>query len=193
MNKAKRATGKRFLALRGLVALSFGALCLLPTLGCQATISNTNPVGERFPVVSGESLAGESVQIPLAEPAVYLVGYIQKAQFDADRWLLGILQAGLEVPVYEVPTLKGLFPRMLGDRIDNGMRSGIPEGDWQSVVTLYGDDADQVARFTGTETGRNMRVLLVDENGIVIWFHDSGYSARVLLELKERAQGLVKP
>ena len=112
------------------------------------------------------------------------MGYRQKAQFDADRLLLGILQAGLSVPVLEVPTLKGLFPRAIGQYIDDGMRSGIPPEDWQIVVTLYGKNADAVAKFTGTENGRNMRVLLLNEMGEILWFHDSGFSARALLEMK---------
>ena len=172
---------------RSLALVGAGLLAFTWMGACQSTLPNQNPVGESFPKVSGEDLTGETVDLPIEGPAVYLVGYKQNAQFDADRWILGILQAGLDLPLYEVPTLKGLFPRVIGNYIDEGMRSGIPEGDWQSVVTLYGNNADQVARFTGTENGRNMRVLLVDGAGQVRWFHDDGYSARVLLELKDLA------
>ena len=69
------------------------------------------------------------------------------------------------------------------------MRSGIPSEDREVVGTLYGDNADQVARFTGTE-GRNMRVLLLDDQGQAIWFHDEGYSARAMLDLKAKAASL---
>ncbi len=172
-------------------ALLLAAGMALTWMGaCQSTLPNQNPVGESFPRVSGEDLTGETVALPVEGPAVYLVGYKQNAQFDADRWILGILQAGLDLPLYEVPTLKGLFPRVFGNMIDEGMRSGIPEGDWQSVVTLYGENASQIARFTGTENGRNMRVLVVDGEGQVRWFHDDGYSARVMLELQALARQL---
>ncbi|MCB9908200.1 MAG: hypothetical protein H6830_10825 [Planctomycetes bacterium] len=178
-----------FLTIPLLLAAVLGA-ALLGLPACQSSLPNRQPLGEGFPAVQGESLAGETVALPPGTPCVLLVGYSQNAQFDADRWLLGMLQAKLDLPLYEVPTLKGLFPRLLGNTIDDGMRGGIPEGDWQSVVTLYGSAANDVARFTGTENGRNMRVLLLDANGVVRWFHDSGYSARVLLELQATAAGL---
>ena len=42
------------------------------------------------------------------------------------------------------------------------MRSGIPNEDWEPVVTLYGSDARDLVELTGNERGRNTRVLLVD-------------------------------
>ncbi|MDF1839418.1 MAG: hypothetical protein P1V35_16240 [Planctomycetota bacterium] len=161
-------------------------------LSCQSTIPNRETVGERFPTVTGESLEGEAVSFPMGEPCVLLIGYKQKAQFDADRWLLGLLQLPVGVPLFEVPTIKGLFPRVIGSYIDDGMRGGIPSEDWQSVVTLYGSDAESVAQFTGTQGGNNMRVVLLDGEGQVRWFHDRGYSARFLLDLKAAIGKLVK-
>ena len=120
-----------------------------------------------------------------------LVGYVQDAQFDADRWLLGLLQAEVAVPVFELPTIDGLFPRLIASRIDAGMRNGIPEEDWESVVTVY-DNAAEIVAFTGDESPRNMRVLLLDSDGQVVWFHDRGYSARKVLELKQAIEALGK-
>ncbi|MDK2970821.1 MAG: hypothetical protein PWP23_576 [Candidatus Sumerlaeota bacterium] len=80
--------------------------------GCASSVQNRNPVGEQFPAVSGESLAGKAYELPAdleGKPAVLLVGYVMKAQFDLDRWLLGITQAGLPVQVYEVPAAKRVF------------------------------------------------------------------------------------
>lgn len=164
---------------------------LLPS--CSTTIDNRDPVGERLPTLMGSSLEDESVTLPLDTPSVLLVGYVQKAQFDADRWLIGLLQATPPVTILEVPAVAGLFPRMLADTIDSGMRSGIPSEDWQSVVTLYGSDADDLRSFTGNERARNIRVLLVDAEGRVRWFHDRGFSAGKLLELVAAAEALVEP
>jgi hypothetical protein len=50
-------------------------------------------------------------------------------------------------------------------------------------VTLYGDAAARMQAFTGTGNGRNMRVLVVDEQGVVRWSHDRGFSAAKCLEL----------
>lgn len=158
---------------------------------CNSTWPRRDPTGERFPTVSGTSLAEQPIELPTAgagEPLLLLVGYVQDAQFDLDRWLLGLDQLGWRTRTFEVPTIPGMLPRMFGGMIDDGMRSGIPEEDWASVVTVYGD-AEQLARFTGTE-GRNARILLLDREGTVAWFHDRGYSVGSLRALAAARDGL---
>jgi hypothetical protein len=158
-----------------------GALLLA---ACSSPVANRDPVGELFPKVQGESLSGAVVNLPPEQPAILLIGYLQKAQFDADRWLYGLLSAQPQVQIFEVPTIPGLFPSLLQDRIDEGMRAGIPNEDWASVVTVYGQAAKPVAAFTGTSNGQNIRVLLLDASGQVRWFHDRGFSASKLIELE---------
>lgn len=163
-------------------------IALVFALGCSSATPNRNPVGEKFPTVRGATLAEKKVRLPdhalkSDKPALLIVAYDQDAQFDVDRWLLGILDSELPVAVYEVPTVQGFVPGLISERIDEGMRSGIPEEDWSIVITVY-DDADQIVAFTGNENPRNARVMLLDKDGKVVWFHDEGYSARELLELK---------
>jgi hypothetical protein len=153
---------------------------------CSSTIPRRDPMGETFPAVQGESLEGKDVQLPqdlLGAPAVLLIGYRQNTQFDLDRWILGLMQAKTTVRIMEVPTIPGLVPGMIAGTIDDGMRSGIPFEDWAVVVTLYGDDASRVSKWTGTEDGLNGRIVLLNAAGEVVWFHDRGYSASHLLEL----------
>lgn len=168
------------------------ALALLPLVACNSATPNRDPLGERFPTVVGTSLEGEDVALPgdLERPTVLLVGYVQDAQFDADRWLYGVLQAELEADVLELPTIRGLFPRLVAGKIDAGMRSGIPSEDWEVVVTVYGDDAGEIVALTGNERPRNIRVLLLDRDGRVRWFHDEGFSAGKLLELERKLDEL---
>ena len=173
--------------LHSLRAPAAALLALLAA--CASPIPNRDPIGEPFPSVEAETLSGEALRLPEdlgGEPALLLVGYEQDAQFDGDRWLLGLLQAGAPVQVYEVPTIRGWAPRLFAGRIDQGMREGIPSEDWASVATVYGD-ASKIAELTGTEQGNNMRVLLLDGEGNVVWFHDRGYSAGVLIDLLDAA------
>jgi hypothetical protein len=161
--------------------------------GCSSPLTNRDPVGEPFPSVRGESLEGTALELPeelAGAPAVLIVGYLQDAQFDADRWLFGLLQSETTLRILEVPAVRGWVPRLISGKIDQGMRDGIPPEDWASVVTVYGD-ADKVAQFTGTELGNNVRVFLLDSSGRVVWFHDRGYSAGVLLEMLEVARPLI--
>jgi len=169
------------------VLLLAAVLAVLPLVGCNSTLPNRDPLGERFPSVRGESLTGEERALPeslAGAPALLLVGYEQKAQFDADRWLYGLLQSQLALPIIEVPTIPGLFPSLFAGTIDEGMRKGIPSEDWASVVTVYGSEASPIVAFTRDENGRNIRVLLLDGEGIVRWFHDRGFSAGKLIELE---------
>lgn len=171
----------------------FGTSLLALLVGCSSYPAR-NPAGEVFPSVSGESLDGKRVALPAdlaGAPSLLLVAYKQKTQFDVDRWVLGILQAGLDVRTLEVPTVKGWAPRLFAASIDDGMRSGIPRAEWGSVVTVYGD-ASKIARFTGSE-GRNARVLLLDGSGRVVFFHDEGYSPATLLRLKAQIDRLRRP
>ena len=181
--------------LKTLARTAVGVLPLL-SVACSTTEPNRNPVGEAFPVVQGESLKKQVVELPAAvsgEPAILMVGYVQQTQFDLDRWAMGLTQAGSTTRILEVPAIPATFPStFLRSTIDNGMRAGIPSEDWGSVVTLYGKDADQVAKFTGTQNARNGRIILLDDRGTVRWFWDQGYSVKRAMELLETAEGLQK-
>lgn len=161
-------------------------LLLATAVSCAGKVPRQEVLGMTMPTVTGETLEGIEVTLPDASdprPTVVLVGYVQRAQFDADRWLFGLLQAKTPARLYELPTIPGIFGGMAKGFIDGGMRSGIPSEDWSAVVTLYGDDAKRMKAFTGNEEGQNIRVMLLDRDGRVTWFHDRGYSAGKMLEL----------
>ena len=177
------------LALAGLGLASLAAL----TPACRTPVANRSPLGEVLPSVEGTSLAGDRIALPAdlaGGPAVLLLGFVQDAQFDADRWLFGLLQAETPARILEVPTIPGLAASWFGDRIDAGRRTGIPDEDWGTVVTVYGDGGSRLVDLTGNEGPRNVRVLLVDATGTVRWFHDRGFSAGKLLELDRAARDL---
>jgi hypothetical protein len=164
-------------------------LLVLATVACSSPTPNRDPLGDPFPAVEGESLDGRQLRIPQDLPegkVLLLIGYVQNSQFDIDRWLLGLIQAKADLPVYELPTIEGIFPGLVAGTIDEGMRKGIPREDWASVVTVYGD-AGRIVELTGNENPNNARVVLLDAERRVAWFHDRGYSARSLLALLRRA------
>ena len=162
-------------------------ITLVWNLGCQSPYARQDPTGEYFPAVQGTSLEGEIVSIPSAwagEKVLLLVGFEQNTQFDLDRWALALIQSGLRVRAVEIPTIRGLVPSLISDRIDAGMRRGIPEEAWASVITVY-RDADAIARFTGNTNPLPGRILLIDAEGRVIFFHDRGFSTTALSNLAE--------
>jgi len=164
--------------------------------GCSSTIENRDPSGEPFPSVEATSLAGETVEIPedfAGAPVLLLVGYVQDTQFDIDRWLYGAIDAELEVALREVPAARGAAASLAKGFIDSGMQRGIPRDEWGAVTTTYGDAAEAIGQFTGTERPRNARVLLLDSNGIVRWFYDQGYSAMKLKGLEAALEDVSAP
>ena len=153
---------------------------------CATTYNNRNPVGENFPTVSGQTLSEKEVEMPdyfSGSQVILLVAYKQDTQFDVDRWLIGLEMTDTKAKVYELPTIQGLFPRMFKTFIDEGMRSGIPKELWGGVITIYSGGAE-VQEFTGNENPNNTRVILLDKNGKVTFFHDRGFSVQSLNELR---------
>lgn len=178
-NKSPTRHAQLSLILLMLISLSFS--------GCYKTFEPRNPLGEAFPNVNARILTGDEVVIPEffeEKPVLLLIGYIQDSQFDVDRWLLALKQLNTTINIAEIPAIQGFFPRMISSKIDNGMRNGIPEEDWKIVFTVY-KDAEKIAEFLGNTKPRNVRVVLLDGEGEVRWFHDRGFSADKAIELDQ--------
>lgn len=165
------------------------ALLAFSLVACSATIvpQSGNLVDRQFPRVEGRSLEQKTVVIPdnfRGKPVAILIGYQQKAQFDIDRWILGLLQAEVALQIVELPTIAGMMPQMVQGFIDNGMRKGIPPSDWASVVTVY-EDAEKIINHFGNDRPQSARVVILDTQGRVVWTSNSGYSASQILEIKK--------
>ena len=140
----------------------------------------------------GNSLEGDAIRIPedfAGSPVLLLIGYDQDTQFDLDRWIMGLTESKVDVTIREVPTIPGLVPGMFANKIDAGMRKGIPSDDWGAVVTVYGD-GDQIAQFLGNEVSLPGRIVLLDAAGKVVFFHDDGFSVGTLTRLRQTLSGL---
>lgn len=160
-------------------------ICLL-LIACSSLYPNQNPTGQTLISFSGASLEGQSHQLPedfSGQVTLLLFGYKQDSQFDIDRWLIGLDMTKTDVPVYEIPTIQGMFPRMFSTQIDNGMRGGIPKALWKGVITVY-EDGDKVQAFTGNEQPNNARVVLIDAQGRIQYFYDGGFSVDALNQVR---------
>jgi hypothetical protein len=168
---------------------------LLSVVGCSSRRSVESVpelIGQSLPRFRGESLDGRLVRFPdeiRGRSHLLLVAYVQEAQFDVDRWVLGVLQAKASVRIIELPTISGLGAQLAKGFINRGMQQGIPREDWASIVTVYGD-AESLRSYVGEIPGNNACVLLIDSKGVIRWAHRNGYSPRELLELVSVAQSL---
>jgi hypothetical protein len=159
----------------------------LTLAACTTKYENRNPLGNVFPTVKGESLEQQKVDLPkmfAGKPTLLLLGYVQNAQFDIDRWLIGLDMTKTKIATYEVPTISGMFPKFFETQINNGMRKGIPKELWKGVITIYAD-GEKVQSFTGNENPNNARVILLDAAGKVIYFDDRGFSVSSLNKVRE--------
>lgn len=144
-------------------------------------------IGGTMVAATGESLEGQTVVIPkdfMGENTLLLFGYKQDSQFDIDRWLIGLDMTETKVAAYEIPTIQGMLPRMFSGVIDEGMRKGIPKELWKGVVTVYAD-GDKIQRFTGNQNPNNARVMLLNKEGVIVYFYDRGFSVAALNEVRE--------
>ncbi|TSA39637.1 hypothetical protein D4Q85_00855 [bacterium] len=177
-----------------LARLVVGLFCTLLMGGCASDIlvDQATLVGKPFPAVRGEGLDHKEWHLPAdlaGKPALLLIGYRQNAQFDLDRWMVGLAQLQTPIDLYEVPTIEGLIPGLIANQIDNGMRAGIPRELWKAVITVY-SDADKITTFTGTVNPSNGRIILLNKSGIVEWTHDRGFGPQLLLDLDARVRSL---
>lgn len=156
------------------------------TAGCSTQYANQTSTGQAFPSIIGENLERKIVNIPedfKGKKTLLLIGYKQDAQFDIDRWLIGLDMTNTEVDVYEIPTIQGMFPRMFSTMINNGMRAGIPKSLWKGVITVY-QDGEKVQAYTGNENPNSARVVLLNEKGIVLYMYDDGFSVEALNQVR---------
>jgi hypothetical protein len=164
----------------------FICLFALLTASCSSNYTNQSQVGQKFPSITGESLEEQQVNIPndfQGKKTLLLIGYKQNSQFDIDRWLIGLDMTSTNVDAYEIPTIAGMFPRMFSTMIDNGMRAGIPKDLWKGVITVY-KDGEKVQAFTGNENPNSARVILLDENGTILYMYDAGFSVSALNQVR---------
>jgi len=146
----------------------------------STSASETSPVGKRLPSVKGEALSRTAVRFPedvAGSPAVLLVTYRRGTQSDIDRWMAFLKERAPKTVRYEVPAIANILWRPMAGWIDSGMRGGVPQESWSSVVTLY-DDAAKLRDFVGDYGGYTAHVVLVDRKGRVAWFNAGGFSDR---------------
>ncbi|MCL1036115.1 hypothetical protein L2750_02955 [Shewanella submarina] len=175
------------------LANSLMVIIISITLGaCSSNYPNQDPIGQAFPTVPGTTLTKEQVMLPehfQGRPVIVLLGYVQDAQFDIDRWLIGLDMTQTKADVFEVPTIAGMVPRMFETQINNGMRAGIPKALWGGVITVF-EDGDKMQALTGNMNPNNARVLLLDSKGKIRFFYDEGFAVVPLKALRSELASL---
>jgi hypothetical protein len=91
-------------------------LVILPLFlaGCSSQYANKELVGQQLPSIQGESISSEEINIPEAfagKQTLLLFAYKHEAQFDVDRWLIGLDMTQTQIDIYEIPhSARHVFP-----------------------------------------------------------------------------------
>jgi hypothetical protein len=171
--------------MRFLYLISLCIIILLTT-SCTTQYPNQSITGLSFPSVSGQTLEKKNIVIPSdfsGTHTLLLIGFKHKSQFDIDRWYIGLNMSNTVVDVYEIPAIQGTIPIIFSTAFDNSMREGIPENLWKGVITVY-EDGETIQAFTGNVIPKNARVVLLNNNGKILYFYDKGFSIDALSQLR---------
>lgn len=125
-----------------------------------------------FPTVTADDLNGRSVTLPVdlpGDPTIVFIAYKQNQQELVNGWVYALgLDASSGPEFVEVPVV-GVAASLFRSVVDNGMRSGIVDTAMRArTITLY-ENVNLVNQPLGFSGRNTIRVLLVRQNGEVIW------------------------
>ena len=149
---------------------------------------NKSLIGEKFPMIAAETLAGKPITLPQDlndNVCVLTVAFKQAAQAKIDTWSEYVLDTRnfQEVCYYEIPLIKRIWKPLQG-WIDGGMRSGIPEGRHNNVITYYGD-IRPYKRHLNVDDTADAYVFVIDKAGRIRYVERGYASPEKLQELKK--------
>ena len=148
---------------------------------------------KKFPVVKGDNLNGQTIQIPgelKGEINVLLVPFQMWQQDLVNSWvpfLEHLMKNNPKFDYYELPTIRKMnfFARRI---IDGGMRGGIPSRDTRGrTVTLY-IDKTPFKEALGIPTETTLYLYLVDREGTILWEESGEITDEKATSLEEALQ-----
>ncbi|MFO0829501.1 MAG: hypothetical protein U0572_15290 [Phycisphaerales bacterium] len=167
--------------------------CAAVFLGGCNLVPSRDPTGEMLPSAEGKTLDGAPVTLRGeldGKPAILMIPYTDDAQFDCDRWSLGLDQLHTPMRRFELGVVPSTFGVVAAPAIDMSRRQKRAEVAWPTVLCFYGDGADALATQTGMGDAQYARVMLVDAAGAIRWYCDKGYTAERCEELDRAARAL---
>lgn len=162
------------------LSLSFG-LALGLTMASPAAALGT------FPTVTADDLNGVSKTLPAdlpGEPTIVFVAYKRNQQPDVNSWINGLgLDPYRGAEFVEVPVV-GQSTKLIRSVVDNGMRSGITDTNMRGrTITLY-ENVKFVNEPLGFKGRNKIRVLIVRQDGEVLWSTSGPATASGIAELQ---------
>ena len=146
-----------------------------------------------FPEVSGKNLKRKTLSFPQDFPAKYnlvLMAFYRHQQLDINTWLPYVeqLEAQLaDLKYVEFPVIYEMGP-VRQFLLNEGMRAGIPnQKARERTITLYLDKS-QFLKQLGIDSEDEIQILLVTDDGKVIWQETGIFSSEKATALTEALQ-----
>jgi len=151
---------------------------------------------DHFPAVSGYNLQREEYQFPedfAGRWNLLIVPFKREQQRDVNTWVPALQRLERDYPgfiYYELPIIYSL-PALSRTFINEGMRAGIPDQTARErTITLY-LDKDRFKDAVGIDSERVIHLLLVDQDGQLLWRSRGAYSEETLDELEEALDAVI--
>ena len=165
---------------------AYALLLLLLLSGC-GTYPARDPVGQTLPRVAGVLLSGEDIMLPdalLGRATVLIVLYQASAQDDANYWALITIANMPEAQLFEVAAFTQFKHRIIRRRLTDRAQERLPESFHDKIIALW-SQGNTLARFTGNPRDSHPRILLLDEQGTVLYFNDTGFDSQAMRDFLE--------
>ncbi len=140
-----------------------------------------------FPSISSEDLNGVLKDLPQdlpGNPTIVFLAYKQGQQSDVDNWVYKMgLDPSQGAEFVELP-IAGRGARLIKRALNNGMRSGILDPDMRArTITIY-ESVNSLNKPLGFKDRDEIRILLVRQNGEVLWSASGEATPSKIGELK---------
>lgn len=148
-----------------------------------------------FPVVSGYNLDRQEYEFPRDFSSSYnlvILAFQQYHQNAVNTWIPFLQEVEASHPsfwYYELPTIRSL-PALSRSFINEGMRAGIPDQTARErTITLY-LDKDLFKRALNISSEDEIHLLLVDQDGKILWRASGSYSEEKASDLVNLVQNM---
>jgi hypothetical protein len=167
---------------------------LIMTLLCFAIFASagTLKVGDTLPAISGDSLAGQYVQLPKdasGKITLLISSFSKKGGQDAEQWAK---QFSIDFPQnskvisYSLIFLESV-PRLIRGFVTSGIKKGMPEDTYAQVIRITKDEKLWKERMQVSNEDVTY-LMLLDQSSKIIWMHYAEFNQSDFLQLKEKIE-----
>ena len=136
--------------------------------------TSKSAIGLKFPAISGESLAEQTITLPQAasgKVTLILIALKRDSIPKLDPWMKAYADAfgaKKDFAFYKIPMMKSAFAKQISAMINGKMKKDNPKELHDKIVTYYGP-VDEYVKVLGIDDEEQGYAFLLDKTGVVKW------------------------